>query len=1261
VSRIKWTNDQLEAITESGCNLLVSAAAGAGKTAVLVERIIRKITDHENPVDIDKLLIVTFTNAAAAEMRERIGDSIVKKLDSHPDSSRLKRQIALLHKASITTIHSFCLDVIKRYYHLIDIDPDFRIADSNESALMKTEIIEELFEKKYLDENLDEGFLQLVECYGGNRDDKMLQEMVLNLYEFMQSCPWPKLWLKDKAEMFNLPEGYDLGRTPWAKMLIECLKVEIPGLLDMLKRAVSIVQNSEGLENYLPALNEDVKNFEALLDCLETAHSGAEPLWEGLYREFSEIEFRRFSRCSKDCDKVSQERVKALRNEVKERFRKIKEEIFISDSREAVNGLRALYPIISCLSGLVLEFEEMYAARKKEKSLMDFNDLEHFCLKILAEVDQERRIIPTRAALDLREHFEEILVDEYQDSNLVQEVILSIISRKDSESPNMFMVGDVKQSIYRFRQAKPELFLEKYNAYPDISGQRDRKIQLYKNFRSREEIINGVNFIFSQIMSKSIGELVYDGREALNYGCSFKPLDEKGARVAGGHIELHIIDAEGEPEERDDVSKSINASFEEVQQNNGEVEEEQLDLVQCEARLIIKKIKELTTPMEGNKAFVIYDRKLGTYRQVEYRDIVILLRTTKNWIDVFAEELGAQGVPVYADTGTGFFKTVEIQTIMSLLQIIDNPIQDIPLLSVLRSPIALFSPDELADIRLTDREVPFYEAMKKVALEDNEIGKKTGKFLETLDTWRDKALYMSTDELIWYLYTDTGYYSYVGAMPGGVQRQANLRMLLEKARQYEETSYKGLFNFINYINKLKVSGGDMGSARILGENANVVRIMSIHKSKGLEFPIVIVAGCGKQYNLQDLSKSILLHQDLGFGPDLVDLKRRISYPTIPKQALKYKIRLETLSEEMRILYVAFTRAKEKLIIIGTVRNIRNTAANWANCLATREVKLPEYKILRGRNYLDWVGPAVLRHKDCSLLRKLAMVDEEEGMLLEDESKWEIKVWSSKDFAAEKGAVGTSEKDFADWLAEINESDSDKGYYREVKRRLDWEYPYKVSITLPTKVSVTELKSRFAAELSEELFPQTVYGRSLIKRPLFLEGSRELTAAEKGTVLHFVMQHLDLKKVSGTEDIEKQIDKMVSDEMLTRQQAKAVDAKRIRRFFGSGIGRRMLEADRIFREVSFNIELDSMEVLGEKAFGRDTILLQGVIDCYFEENDGLVLIDYKTDYFDESNIDLIKERYRMQIDYYALALERLTGKKVKGKYIYLFWNGETLEY
>jgi ATP-dependent helicase/nuclease subunit A len=1261
VSRIKWTNDQLEAITESGCNLLVSAAAGAGKTAVLVERIIRKITDEENPTDIDKLLIVTFTNAAAAEMRERIGDSIVKELDSHPDSNRLKRQIALLHKASITTIHSFCLDVIKRYYHLIDIDPDFRIADADESALMKTEIIEELFEDKYLDENLDEGFLQLVECYGGNRDDGMLQEMVLNLYEFVQSCPWPKLWLKDNAEMFNLPEGCDLGRTPWARILIKCLKVELPGLLDMLKRAVSIIQNSEGLENYLPALNEDIKNSGMLLDRLEAADSGTELSWDELYHAFSGVEFSRLSRCSKDCDKVSQEQVKTLRNEVKDRLRKIKEEIFISNSEGVVNDLRALYPIIGYLSRLVLEFEEMYAARKKEKSLMDFNDLEHFCLKILTEIDQEGKIVPTRAALDLREHFEEILVDEYQDSNLVQEVILSTISRKDSESPNMFMVGDVKQSIYRFRQAKPELFLEKYNAYPDISGQRDRRIQLYKNFRSREEIINGVNFIFKQIMSKSIGELVYDDREALNYGCSFAPLDEKREGVTGGHIELHIIDAEGNPEELDSVSKGINASFEEGQPDNKEIEEEQLDLVQCEARLIIKKIKELTAPAEGSKASMIYDRKLGAYRQVEYRDIVILLRTTKNWINVFAEELGAQGVPVYADTGTGFFKTVEVQTIMSLLQIIDNPIQDIPLLSVLRSPIALFSPDELVDIRLFDREVSFYEAMKKVAVEDNEIGKKTGRFLKTLEAWRDKALYMSTDELIWYLYTDTGYYSYAGAMPGGVQRQANLRMLLEKARQYEETSYKGLFNFINYINKLKVSGGDMGSARILGENANVVRIMSIHKSKGLEFPIVIVAGCGKQYNLQDLNKSILLHQDLGFGPDLVDLKRRISYPTIPKQALKYKIRLETLSEEMRILYVAFTRAKEKLIITGTVRNIKNTSARWASSLASREVKLPEYKILMGRNYLDWVGPAVLRHKDCSLLRNMAGVDEEETMLLEDGSKWEVKVWSSNEFTAEKAVTDPDEKDFANWLAELNEGDSDQGYYREVKRRLDWEYPYKVSVTLPTKVSVTELKSRFAAELSEELFPQTVYGRSLIKMPSFLEGSRELTAAEKGTVLHFVMQHLDLKKVLMTEDIEKQVDKMVSDEMLTRQQAKTVDVKRIQRFFSSGIGRRMLEADRIFREVSFNIELGSMEVLGKKASGSDTILLQGVIDCYFEENDGLVLIDYKTDYLDENNIDLIKKRYRVQIDYYALALERLTGKKVKGKYVYLFWNGETLEY
>jgi len=1252
----KWTDEQLKAITESGCNLLVAAAAGAGKTAVLVERIIRKITDGEKPVDIDKLLIVTFTNAAAAEMRERIGYAIEKALDKNPGARILQSQLTLLNKACITTIHSFCLEVIRNNFHCIDIDPNFRIADETEMILMKIEALEELFEEKYEDENLSEEFLKLVECYGGSRDDRMLQDMVLTLYEFVQSHPWPRKWLEQNTDAFNMSESTDFGSTIWAEILVKNIRIELSGLLNIMSKAVDIIQNSHGLEPYLSIFNDDISSINVLLNRCDSS-------WDELYSAFSALEFARLSRCSKGADKVRQERVKVMRNEVKKRLRKIKEEVFPSDSSEIINDLKSLYPLIKCLSQLVVEFDEKYSAKKREKALMDFNDLEHYCLEILTETDESGEIVPSKVALGFRERFEEILVDEYQDSNLVQEVILTIISRKDTDRPNVFLVGDVKQSIYRFRQARPELFLEKYNSYSDESGSIDRKIQLYKNFRSRQEVIDGVNFIFKQIMSQNIGELDYNDSEALNLGSNYELLDEQDA-VAGGPVELHIIDMKS-----DEAGLRISGDGLSDENETGSLggidQEEQWDAVQSEAKIVTKRIKELVKPADG-KVFKIYDKGLKAYRQVQYRDIVILLRTTKNWSDIFMEELSMQGIPAYADIATGFFKTVEVQVIMSLLQIIDNPMQDIPMLSVLRSPIGTFSPEELIDIRLSDREVSFYEAMKKLAEEGNDqTAGKTKKFLHNLGRWRDKALHMSTDELIWYLYSDTGYYGYVGVMPGGVQRQANLRMFFERARQYEETSYKGLFNFINFINRIKGSRGDMGSAKILGENENVVRIMSIHKSKGLEFPVVIVAGCGKRFNMQDTTRSVLLHQDLGFGPDFVDYEKRIAYPTIPKQALKYKIKLETLSEEMRILYVAFTRAKEKLIITGSVKDIEKSVVRWYSCIDIGSMKLPEYEILTARNYLDWIGPAVIRHKGCSLFREIAVHDEAcSAALLEDDSTWDVRLWNKGDILIGKVEAKQKEEDFLQKIKELDPDGLDSEYSEDIRKRLGWDYPYKMSGKLPVKMSVSELKRRSSVEFPEEYSPAVVYMPPLVKKPAFLEETRGLNAAERGTILHFVMQHLDLKRVSTTKEIKLQVDDMVNSELFTEQEAKAVDVKRVDKFFRSSLGSRMLKAERVNREVPFNIELKVIDVykdLPRDIYGDEIILLQGVIDCWFEENGDIILVDYKTDYVSDGGIGAIKEKYRVQIEHYTRALERITGRKVKEKYIYLFWNGEMIEY
>lgn len=1265
----KWTPEQLTAITESGCNLLVAAAAGAGKTAVLVERIIRKITDEKEPVDIDRLLIVTFTHAAATEMRERIGEAISKALDVNPDSKIFQRQLMLLNRASITTIHSFCLEVIRNHFHAIDLDPNFRISDDTEATLLKLEVLDELLEDWY--EKYEPDFQLLLDCYGGSRDDIALQEIILSTYEFVQSCPWPEKWLNEKTEEFKQDKERDFDGTVWSKTLINNALIELDSIERLTRKALNTIKCSEGLGPYLPAFEDDldkVGNLKMLCIGEEKSKDWANsPIskWDTLYRAFSGLEFCKLGRCGKDADKTAQELVKSYREEVKTRLRKIRDDIFAYDSVQIASDSNSLYPMMRCLSNLVIEFGNRYGEKKKEKCILDFNDLEHLCLKILTLEDEKGEIQPSAAAFEYKEKYIEILVDEYQDSNLVQETLLGVISRSGSEYPNLFMVGDIKQSIYRFRQAKPELFLNKYRTYSMESGNKNRKIKLFKNFRSREEIIHSVNYIFRQIMSADAGELDYDEGEELNLGADYKVYEGSDAYV-GGAAELHIIDDTGSDTEEDPETmateeESGDEYTEDTKTSGGEEEEEQLSTIQLEARMIVKRIQELMQPKDGESFLKVFDKGSKEYRRVEYRDIVILLRTTRNWAEIFVEEMMAQGIPAYADSGTGYFKTFEVQVILSLLEIIDNPLQDIPLLSVLRSPIAAFTAEDLIDIRLADRESSIYEAMIKLSSEkEDSLTDKIKLFMKNLKNWRDKSAYLSTDELIWYLYTDTGYFSYAGAMAAGEQRQANLRILFERARQFEQTSYKGLFNFITYINKLRRSNGDMGSAKILGENENVVRIMSIHKSKGLEFPVVILAGCGKSFNLRDMNKKVLLHQDMGFGPDFVNPDRRISYPSIQKQALRAITKVESLSEEMRILYVAFTRAKEKLIITGVVKGLNRKALKWVNALSLSDEKLPADEMLRAKNYLDWIGPALMRHKECQSLRAFAGISPDESEQLcgirSDSSSWDINIWTGKDIlpGRSEGTADIMQNDLLD-------IENTSGEYADaVSKRLGWEYAYRRASILPSKMSVTELKRRFNAGSEDEYAGMQLNTPIMVKKPKFLEDIRGLNAAEKGTTLHFVMQHLNLKQVSGEKELSEQLTNMLTMELLTEQQVKEVDLKRMETFFKSEIGKRLIKADKVYREVPFNIEVKCGEIykdMKENACSGETILLQGVIDCYFAEEDRLVLLDYKTDYVPEGGTKLAAERYRLQLEYYTKALERITGMKVKEKYIYFFWNGE----
>ncbi|MDF2531153.1 MAG: recombination helicase AddA [Clostridia bacterium] len=1253
MSQGKWTTEQYSAITAGTSNLLIAAAAGAGKTAVLVERITRKVTADSNPVDIDKLLVVTFTKAAASQMRERLGKAINKLLEEQPESKSLQRQLTLLGKASITTIHSFCLEVIQSNFHSVDLDPGFRIADETEALLLKLEALDELFEQHYEDENYDESFFRLLNSFSGSRDDKALQDIVLGVYNFIQSHPWPMEWMRSSAQNLNLENCTDFGATKYARVLKDTIRIDLSSFLLQLQEALDIVNTAEGLMPYNEAFTQDLSNLQLLLK-----HCSEESTWDDLYHAFQSIEFIKLGRCGKEVDKEKQEQVKDVRDHIKKKLRSLNDTVVYADSEGICMELTTLYPMFDCLYRLVGGFEEAYRAKKKQKGLIDFNDLEHYCLRILTAKDEDGRIVPSEAALAYRNRFDEIYIDEYQDSNEVQEVILNMISKCPVDEHNIFMVGDVKQSIYRFRQAKPELFKYKYDTYSSEEGSSKRKILLNKNFRSRKEILDATNFVFRLLMNDTVGELDYNDNEALNLGASYQEIIEQDIE-AGGPIELNIID----------MGSTVEAAVSEEEDEDNEAapqleEQEDMDTVRCEAVAAADKIKSLLD-FNREKPFMVYDEGEHGYRPLKYSDIVILMRSTKNWVDVFVEELTKRDIPVYADTGGGYLKTTEISTMTALLQIVDNPIQDIPLLAVLRSPIGGFTSEELIDIRVTDKEAFLFEAMQKLAGLEEEASSKCRAFLNKLELWRSKATQLSTAELIWYLYNDTGYFSYASAMPGGLQRQANLKLLFEKARQFEETSLKGLFNFVNFIDKLKGSSGDMGGAKILGENANVVRIMSIHKSKGLEFPVVILAGTGKGFNLMDMNKSILLHQDLGFGPDFVDYEKRISYATAAKQALRYKIKLESLSEEMRILYVALTRAKEKLIIFGTVNNLNSAAARWKCKLdneesGTNTLKLASYDVLRCKNYLDWICNTLYLHPQGSVIRTIKGDDTGcHDKLSSESSRFDIRLISKQEILS--ASLQTAKEDFINEFS-FMEEELPKQYSPhkdEIIKRLQWEYPYKLMNALPVKITVSELKRRFDSNLGEE--SANMYLPPLVQKPRFLEESKTMSAAEKGTIMHFVMQHLDIKAADTKEEIHKQLELMLQMELITEEQKRSIDADKILKLIHSTLGKRMLAAS-IHREVPFNMEISCTEIykdLDADKYGQHMVMLQGVIDCYFEEADGLILVDYKTDYVN-NNIDLIQERYKVQIDCYTKALETITGKKVVERYIYLFYNGEILE-
>lgn len=1209
MAEVKWTNEQLQAIQEKDSNILVAAAAGSGKTAVLVERIIHKIIDEQ--MDIDKILVVTFTNAAASEMRERILEAIYKKLEENPENIHLQRQIILLNKASICTIHSFCLDVIHNHFYEIDLPSNFKIADTAEIDLLKQEVLDDLFEQKYTENDKD--FIELLENYTNYRGDEALQELVLKIYKFIQSSPFPLKWLQEKLELLKI-EDKDISQTIWGKLIIQAVEDDIQESIMQLETVKSKMALYPEMTKFYQKICEDL----IIIKDLQNYNS-----WDELYIKLLNFNFSKWPVDKKVTNDLKEDS-KEIRDKVKKHIKEKTAKLLSCPQEQAVKDLKIITPILEKLANLVTEFTKNFAEKKKEKNCIDFNDIEHFALKILLDENNN----PTEVAKKYKEKFEEIAIDEYQDSNLVQEAILTSISKGN----NIFMVGDVKQSIYKFRQARPELFLQKYDEYKnkEEKTQEDNlKIQLFRNFRSRQNILNITNLVFESIMSKELGDINYNENEYLNYGASYPEPEE--IKNYAGIAELDIIDLKED--------ESITA-FE------GEEDEEEQERVEddvLEAKFVANKIQELL-----NSDYMVFDKKLG-YRKIRPKDIVILLRATSNLSPIYEKEISDLELPVFSDTSGTYLDTVEIQTILSVLKIIDNPLQDIPLVVVLRSSICNFTDNDLITIRLTDRNCNFYEALIKTRLIcDGDLKNKIESFLEKLEKWKSISQYMPLDEFIWQIYLDTGYYQYVGLLPNGAMRQANLKTLFEKAKQYEKASFKGLFNFIQFIDKLKKQNGDLASAKLIGENEDVIRIMSIHKSKGLEFPVVFLCNSHKKFNMQDLNDIILLHQDIGFGPTIMDTTKKIKYSSIAKDAIKLKMKQETLSEEQRILYVALTRAKEKLYITGRSKDFTKYVQDKNKVLEMYEsenIKLDAKLMKKANSYLDWIMYVYLFNQGRTITLKGEQYKLSDIITLNVSNKKDLLKTLAKEEVVEQ--IDLKEK-----IGQIlkNKSDEEnKKSDQALKELLEWKYDYIVDTTLPTKSSVTKIKQE-KIKLEEMLkgieSEEVEYKKSYT--PKFMQEDKKISNAEKGTLVHLCIQRLDERKDYELKDIQNMILNLVEKEIITKNEADAIDVNLIYQYTKSQLFEELRQAKEVHKEQPFYINIPAKDVVSEAENSKKNILVQGIIDLYYiDKNDNLVLIDFKTDYIsNEPNAkEKILEKYKVQLEIYKTALEQALGRKV----------------
>ncbi len=1194
---MQWTSEQQNVIDFRNRNILVSAAAGSGKTAVLVERIIKRITDKTNPVDIDKLLVVTFTNAAAAEMRERIGNAIEKLLEEQPEDENLRKQQTLIHNAQITTIDSFCLFVVRNHFEEIKLEPNFRIADQGELKLLEMDVLTEVFEKEY--EKSSPQFLQLVDAYSDKRSNKAVKEMVLKIYHQSSSNPWPKEWIKSLVTPYMVESEEELLETELMQGVFSYVKtvlMDMPAKLESLKE---LALSPDGPQKYADTLSKDLDAFEGI-DKIETFFD-LKNYCEKIDTSMGSLAAIRNYEGSIE----KKEAVSTTRNAIKKEIKDIRSRYFAMPLDELNIQLHRMRPIAEELVRLALLYTDAMDEKKRKKHIMDFSDIEHAALRIFVD-EETKKYTPT--AMEFKKQFEEIMIDEYQDSNQVQEEIMCAISRESEGEYNMFMVGDVKQSIYRFRLARPELFMEKFAAY-DLTESKKQRIDLHRNFRSRREVLDFTNDVFYKIMDADLGNVVYDEEAALYYGASYQDTEDMKAEV------LLYETASNEA--------SLN-------------QEEDLSNKQLEARMVAERIIEL------KKSLQVTDKATGQLRPLRNSDIVILFRSLTGWGNEFASILEDCGIPAHVTTSTGYFSATEVQTVISFLRILDNPYQDIPMAAVLKSAIVDLDNEEMAEISLTEDANSFAEAA--LMQMKNATEGKLFYFNELYEKLRRKISDTPIHQLIDMVLEETGYGDYVKALPAGSQRKANLDMLIEKAICYEKTSYKGLFHFIRYIDQLQKYEVDFGEADVTGENEDVVRLMTIHKSKGLEFPVVFVSGISKKFNEMDSRDKMAIHPDLGLGLDEVQISPRMKRKCLIRSEIADRIRRDNLGEELRVLYVAMTRAKEKLILTGTIENQEKFYQNHSgNMLAGKSLTYSQR--IKAKGYIDWIADAVLSYPE---KYKFTFVQDSDLVLAE----------------AEKHAKKDLDKEVL--LYQITQADETLA--QQLKEKFAYKYPYRQEKDRKSKYSVSELKHASMVEkydhiegamevpefLKEEREPyipafaidvnDVQNGQS--KDALDEKASVELhpgvsKGALRGTAVHRVMECLNFKKILEVDlesvDAKKtflseEIAHMLERNLITEDMKELVRMDSLLRFLENPVALRMAKADErgdLFCEKPFVMDYDG-------------VLVQGIIDVFWLEEGRIVLLDYKTDSVKKA--EELNTRYATQLSLYADALRRVFSTK-----------------